>query len=169
MNRLSDKINLAKLSLLSLAVLAIAGCGFQLRGSYAVPPQMQFICFDNGGEYQLGKLLKQRLIHSKVSLIDDPASCVSLEIVSTKTERQVLSLFPNAQVAEYELNYMVEYSVQNPGEEMPRFYSAQVVRDYQDDPEAVLAKSKEMKLLLTELRRQAAEQIVMQLASLDNR
>ncbi|MCU4675434.1 LPS assembly lipoprotein LptE [Catenovulum sp. 2E275] len=150
-------------------MFALTACGFQLRGSYAVPPQMQFICFDDGGKYELGRALKQRLIHSKVSLIDDPSSCVSLSIVETQIDRQVLSLFPNAQVAEYELNFLVKYKVQNPNEETARVFTAQVVRDYQDDPEAVLAKSKEMKILLAELRRQAAEQIVLQLASLDNR
>ena len=160
---------ISKLSFLSLFIFGLTACGFQLRGSYAVPPNMQFICFDDGGKYDLGKALKQRLVHSKVSLINDTASCVSLTIIDTKIERPVLSLFPNAQVAEYELNYQVFYSIQYPHEESARTFTAQVARDYQDDPEAVLAKSKEMKLMLAELRRHAAEQIVLQLASLDKR
>lgn len=158
----------SKLALASLLVFMLTACGFQMRGSYAVPASMQFICLQQGDKYELGKQLEKRLKHSNVSLINDTNSCVTLRIVNDKIERPVLSLFPNAQVAEYELNYQVNYTIQFPDQEA-RPFSVQVARDYQDDPEAVLAKSKEMKILLKELRRHAAEQIVLQLASLENR
>lgn len=169
MNKLISKPLVTRLTLLSLVVAFLSGCGFQLRGSYAVPPHMQFICLDDGGQYNLGKALKSRLEHSNVSLIEDKTACVSLTVVDADIERRVLSLFPNAQVAEYELNYSVDYSIQYAGEAESRQFTTKIARDYQDDPDAVLAKSKEMKILLSELRRHAAEQIVLQLASLDNR
>lgn len=169
MNKLVSKRLATQLALLGLVATFLSACGFQLRGSYAVPPDMQFICVDDGGQYSLGKALKSRLQHSNVSLISDKTACVSLTVVNADIERRVLSLFPNAQVAEYELNYSVDYTIQYAGETESRLFTTKIARDYQDDPEAVLAKSKEMKILLSELRRHAAEQIVLQLASLDNR
>jgi len=38
-----------------------------------------------------------------------------------------------------------------------------VTRDYQDDPDAVLAKSRELDLVLGEMRQQAAERIIRQI------
>ncbi|EWH08360.1 Rare lipoprotein B [Catenovulum agarivorans DS-2] len=149
-----------------LALLFITSCGFQLRGSYALPASLQNICLEQGEYKLLGDELERRLVRSRVNLVD--ANCASLKLIDAKLDRDVLSLFPNAQVAEYELIYSVTYSLQMPEQQM-RLFNVQTVRDYQDDPDAVLAKSKEMKLLLAELRRYAAEQILLQLASMENR
>ncbi|MER2493250.1 LPS assembly lipoprotein LptE [Catenovulum sediminis] len=151
---------------LTLSVMLLTACGFQLRGSYAVPLSMQNICLDSQAAPLLGKELTKRLQRSNVRLTQD-ADCTKLNLISAELERAVLSLFPNAQVAEYELIYTVNYVLIHNSQ--PQQYSVQVVRDYQDDPDAVLAKSKEMKILLSELRRYAAEQILLQLASSENR
>ena len=150
-----------------LALLFLTSCGFQLRGSYALPPSLQNICLDQGEFKLLGMELEKRLVRSKVNLVNND-SCARLKINNAKLDREVLSLFPNAQVAEYELIYTVSYSFQLPEQQL-RVLNVQAVRDYQDDPDAVLAKSKEMKILLAELRRHAAEQILLQLASMENR
>lgn len=150
-----------------LALLFLTSCGFQLRGSYALPPSLQNICLDQGEFKLLGMELEKRLTRSKVNLVSDD-NCARLKINDAKLDREVLSLFPNAQVAEYELIYTVSYSFQLPEQQL-RVLNVQAVRDYQDDPDAVLAKSKEMKILLAELRRHAAEQILLQLASMENR
>lgn len=151
--------------LLSL-IVSLTACGFNLRGSYAVPLSMKQMCLQDSNAPQLGRELAQRLERSKVVLQTDSSACVVLKIHSAELERSVLSLFPNAQVAEYQLNYSVEYSLAFAGEEA-RQYTALVVRDYQDDPDAVMAKSKEMDMLEAELRRYAAEQILLRLASLE--
>ncbi|OZB36659.1 MAG: hypothetical protein B7X50_13020, partial [Alishewanella sp. 34-51-39] len=78
---------------------------------------------------------------------------------------RTLSLFANGQVAEYELIYKVEYRIQLPGEQ-EQFYQFELYRDYQDDPNQALAKAQELELLLSELRQQAANRIIRQLARL---
>ena len=161
-------LNQAQLIVILLVGLILNGCGFKLRGSYAVPSNMQFICLEQSASPELGKELTKRLLRSKVSIIQDKTSCVSLILHPDVFERPVLSLFPNAQVAEYELVYKVSYSVAFPGQDA-RAFNAEASRDYQDNPEAVLAKSKENKILQAELRRYAADQILLQLASLESR
>ena len=81
-----------------------------------------------------------------------------------KLERQLLSVYPSGQVAEYELIYVVRYRVQFPGKEavMVQF---EVVRDYQDDPDQVLAKSRELELMLSEMRDEAADIMIRRLSS----
>lgn len=154
--------------LIGLCFVLLSSCGFKPRGSFAVPDNMKFICLDQSASPELGIELKKRFIRSKVSLINDTNTCVNLVLNPEEVERPVLSLFPNAQVAEYELIYKVSYSVTFPNQDT-QIYKAEAARDYQDNPEAVLAKSKESKLLLAELRRHAAEQILLQLASLEQR
>jgi len=50
------------------------------------------------------------------------------------------------------------------GEAQP--YEFELFRDYQDDPNQALAKAKELELMLGELRQQAANRIMRQLARL---
>ena len=80
-------------------------------------------------------------------------------------ERRTLSLFPNGQVAEYELIYRVQYQLLLPGQELQQF-QFELTRDYQDDPNQAAAKAKELELMLGELRQQAANRIVRQLSRL---
>jgi len=80
-------------------------------------------------------------------------------------QRRTLSLFSNGQVAEYELIYKVQYQLILPGQE-PRPYQIELYRDYQDDPSRALAKSKELDLMLSELRSQAVARIIRQFGRL---
>ena len=90
-----------------------------------------------------------------------------LRLINDKLDRSNLSLFSTGQVAEYELIYTVNYQIIFPGKE-PLEYTLELFRDYQDDPKAVLAKSRELELLLSELRMQAVDRIMRQLAQLES-
>lgn len=85
-------------------------------------------------------------------------------LLPEKLERRLLSVYASGQVAEYELIYTVRYRVQFPDEEaiMATF---DVMRDYQDDPDQVLAKSRELELVLDEMRAEAADIIIRRLSS----
>ncbi|MGS0726763.1 LPS-assembly lipoprotein LptE, partial [Shewanella sp. 0m-11] len=87
-----------------------------------------------------------------------------LRLISDSLDRSTLSIYPTGNVAEYELIYQVSFAVQMPGAESQRFDVA-IHRDYLDDPRTALAKSREMELLLKEMRVQAADRIIQTLAS----
>ncbi len=74
--------------------------------------------------------------------------------------------FTTGNVAEYELIYQVKFTVTLPKQEAQPF-SVEIRRDYLDDPRTALAKSREMELLLHEMRIQAADAIVQKLASIE--
>lgn len=148
----------------------LSACGFQMRGSYHMPAYLKNICFQSASAGPLSKQVKQRLELSGVSLTDSKATCSELTLIRDHLDRRTLSVFPNGQVAEYELIYSVEYAIFTPqmrdSGEAERQFKFEIFRDYQDNPDAVLAKSREMKLILAEMRVQAADRIVRQLASL---
>ncbi|AWB68290.1 hypothetical protein C2869_18545 [Saccharobesus litoralis] len=156
--------SLTKLISLITLMSLVTSCGFQLRGSYEVPAFLKNICMDSRGDKLLRVEVKEQLVIGGIN-IDNPALCARLSIIDDKLERRTLSLFPNGQVAEYELIYSVVYLIEI-GESQPRRFSVEILRDYQDNPDAVLAKNREMNLILKEMRKDAASRIVRQLASI---
>lgn len=158
---------MARLSLLValLSSILLGGCGFHLRGDLPLShfPAM-YIQSDRHSE--LAALVSNRLEHNKVELLDSyQQSTPMLQLLSDSLERRTLSLFPNGQVAEYELIYKVSYALTMPDGE-PQQYQFELFRDYQDDPNQAAAKAKELELMLGELRQQAANRIVRQLSRL---
>jgi LPS-assembly lipoprotein len=148
--------------LLLVGSLLLTSCGFHLRGSLPLE-RYPAIFVDAKKHSELANLLSLQLQSNKVKLLTelDPKA-PALMLQQDSLERRTLSLFPNGQVAEYELIYQVKYQVLLPDQEVQEF-QFQLTRDYQDDPNLALAKAKELDLLLQELRSQAASRIIRQL------
>ncbi|GHG73463.1 LPS-assembly lipoprotein LptE [Alishewanella longhuensis] len=162
---MAARFPLVRLALLWLAASLLTGCGFHLRGNLPLS-QYPAIYVQSEAHSELATLLKQRFLQNKVELISSyQADKPALTLVRDTLERRTLSLFANGQVAEYELIYKVEYLIQLVGQE-PQRYQFELYRDYQDDPNQALAKAQELELLLSELRQQAANRIIRQLARL---
>ncbi|GAA5191624.1 LPS assembly lipoprotein LptE [Ferrimonas gelatinilytica] len=154
------------LSLLLCATL-LTGCGFHLQGSYLIPDelnQMQLRSDDHYGE--LHRLVRERLRLHQITLVEDETAPM-LRLDDDRLERSTLSLFPSGQVAEYELIYTVRFSVILPEQEPQRF-NVEIRRDYLDDPRTALAKTRELELLLEEMREQAADRLLRTLATIRN-
>jgi LPS-assembly lipoprotein len=161
------------------------GCGFKLRGDYGLPSgiqQLQLLAAQKNTPLHriLGKQLKRFNIKvwdnkASVSQIDEQADeridqqvdrqiDAIIYLTSDKLERRLLSLFSTGQVAEYELVYTIKYQIQFPAQD-PQQIEFDVTREYQDDPDAVLAKSRELNLIQNEMRQEAANRIIRQIAS----
>ncbi len=147
---------------LLVSSLLLSSCGFHLRGSLPLE-RYPAIFVDAKKHSELASLLSDQLESNKVKLLTelDPKA-PALMLQQDSLERRTLSLFPNGQVAEYELIYRVKYQLLLPGQDIQEF-QFELTRDYQDDPNLALAKAKELDLLLQELRNQAASRIIRQL------
>lgn len=156
------KKNLMWTGLLLAGSLLLTSCGFHLRGSLPLE-RYPAIFVDAKKHSELASLLSEQLESNAVKLLTklDPKA-PALMLQQDSLERRTLSLFPNGQVAEYELIYRVKYQVLLPGRDIQEF-QFELTRDYQDDPNLALAKAKELDLLLQELRSQAASRIIRQL------
>jgi LPS-assembly lipoprotein len=154
-------------------VLTIVGCGFKLRGDYGLPTgiqQLQLLAAQKNTP--LHRILGKQLQGINIDVWDNTASAsqiaqqvdVIVYLSSDQLERRLLSLFSSGQVAEYELVYTIKYQIQFPAQDALDI-EFDVTREYQDDPDAVLAKSRELNLIQNEMRQEAANRIIRQIAS----
>jgi LPS-assembly lipoprotein len=154
-------------------VLTLVGCGFKLRGDYGLPAgieQLQLLAAQKNAP--LHRILSKNLQGLNIDVWDHSATKNQIEnkvdaivyLKSDQLERRLLSLFSTGQVAEYELVYTIKYQIQFPAQDALEI-EFDVTREYQDDPEAVLAKSRELDLIQNEMRQEAANRIIRQIAS----
>ncbi|AAZ27375.1 MULTISPECIES: LPS-assembly lipoprotein LptE [Colwellia] len=163
MYKLSLVIKSLIIALLTTSLLS--ACGFQLRGDYLLDDDLQTLYVSSSDIHgELTRLVKLNLTRNQVNVLKhSKADVPELRILSDKLDRRTLSLFSNGQVAEYELIYSVHYQVRFTGEDA-RDFRFELYRDYQDDPNIALAKSRELSLLLSEMRTSAADKILRDLA-----
>jgi LPS-assembly lipoprotein len=155
----------ALLPVLLLVSLLLSSCGFQLRGQLPLA-KYPAIHLQGDKHSQLLTELSMQLSRNNVQLLEQSSANVpQITLDRDSLQRRTLSLFPNGQVAEYELIYTVNYQLQLPNQE-PIPYKIELFRDYQDDPNRALAKARELDLLLSELRGQAVARIIRQLGRL---
>ncbi len=149
--------------LLSFSLIAIlSGCGFQLRGDYQLPESLESIRLQSNISKELASQMEQRLVHSGINVSQN--SSYQLALLSDKLERRTLSLFESGQVAEYELLYQVSYQLLKDNQVIVE-RTAEVARDYQDDPNFALAKTREREMLVNEMRAEASRIILQQIVS----
>jgi LPS-assembly lipoprotein len=152
--------------LITVLLSTISSCGFKLRGDYLIAPQLQTLyvsSVDRHGE--LTRLVKKHLKVNHINIITKLTDTTpELRILKDKLDRRTLSVFKNGQVAEYEIIYTVNYQLRLPNAKVQNF-SFDLNRDYQDDPNNALAKSRELSLMIREMRIEAADRILRDLAS----
>ena len=150
-----------------LSTLLLSGCGFKLRGTHDLPEQLKTMHLYSLDRYsELARVLKSYFAVNGITLVQENSdkSVTEFILYKDKLDRRTLSLFPNGQVAEYGLIYSVKYAIAVKGQ-VAQPFEFEIYRDYQDDPQSALAKSKELKLILKEMRQQAADKIIRQMAS----
>lgn len=149
----------------TLMISALSSCGFQLRGDYLLSDELQTLYVSSSDIHgELTRLVKQHLGRNQVKVLSaSTQNAPELRIISDKLDRRTLSVFQNGQVAEYELIYAVHYQLRFANQE-PLDFRFELNRDYQDDPNFALAKSRELSLLLSEMRTSAADKILRDMA-----
>jgi len=151
--------------------LLVAGCGFHLRGSQTLPASVGAVAVTAVAPHsRLQRSLEDRLDVYQIPQksyqnirAEGQRNTVLIKLMPEAIERRLLSVFSTGQVAEYELIYGVSYEVTFPGYDPIQAYF-EIMRDYQDDPDRVLAKSRELDLVVSEMRNEAADRIIRRLA-----
>lgn len=166
--KINSKPNTAILWACFILVLSLLqSCGFQLRGDYLLSPQLQNIYVSSVDKHgELTRIVKQHLMLNKINITPTlTQQTPELRILKDTLDRRTLSVFSNGQVAEYELIYSAKYELIFNHEDI-RAFEIELNRDYQDDPNLALAKSRELTLMLSEMRQEAADKILRNLASM---
>lgn len=146
-------------------LLALAACGFQLRGSHQVPAFLTDVSLKlPAGSRSLGTELRLALERKNIGA---GGGDIQLEVASETLTRQTSSVDSRARAAEYILVYTVEFRTNSSdGRSIGPLQTLILRRAYQYSTANVVGKNTEEETLVQELRADAAQQIVRQLAAL---
>lgn len=151
--------------LLGLAVLVTAGCGFHLRGTTQIPPELQKLQISTGDPYgEQTRAIRQQLLLNNVQIIESgDATLPVLKITSSSEDsEETVSIFQDGKAAEKELVYYLNAQVIMPnGSVYP--INVRVDRSFFDNPLEALAKDAEKDMIRQEMREQAAARLVRKL------
>lgn len=149
--------------LVALSLLALAACGFQLRGVTEMSFKKLYI--QQSGSTSLIKELRRSLQSSGVEIVATPQEAdMLLEIMGEKTEKKILSLSGGGKVREYELFYYTTIRLRDASSEL--WGAPQVIeqrRDYSYDDTQTLAKEGEEARLYSDMRSDATREILRRL------
>lgn len=165
MKRLLSLFSLRTATVLTLSLM-VSACGFHLRGNYLLPEELHDISLTSFDQYSdLTRNVQKQLRMNGIRQVAPTTVTPSLDLISESLSERTLSLYQNSRAAEKELTYTVSYSVLIPEHDI-KTYTTTVNRNYLDNPLTALAKSVERDMIEDEMRTQAAEQILRQMARL---
>ena len=154
-----------RISIALILGLLLAACGFQLRGTAALPFDTLYMPSTAAGV----ALDLKRNIQSgtRTMVVDDPKKAAAvLDFLEEVRERNILSLGATGRVREYQLRYRVSFRVHDGkgGEFLPA-NTVQLTRDISFDDTDVLAKETEEQQLYRDMQFDMVQQIMRRLTA----
>jgi len=151
------------------ATLALAGCGFQLRGA----PELAFasIFVNVADTSALGNELKRNLGSlGTLQIVSDPAQLASaqavLDILAEQREKTVVGVNATGQVREFQLRLRIRFRLRTPqGKELIPDTELLQQRDISFNESAVLAKEAEESLMYRAMQTDIVQQLMRRLAA----
>jgi LPS-assembly lipoprotein len=150
-----------------LLALLLAGCGFHLRGSVAVPFDTLYIPNAKSG---IALELKRNIeAGTNVKVVDDPKTADAvLELAGENREKIILSLTGTGRVREFRLRYTVNYRVYDgKGVNYVPATLVQLTRDVTYNDSDILAKETEEQLLFRDMQSDMVQQVMRRLAAIE--
>jgi len=152
-----------------LAVM-LSACGFQLRGSAALPAAMQHTLLSGISRYSdFGREMRRALEADGVQLVDtEEQATAELQILEDKVFKRVLSVQASGastgKVEEYELHQRLQFRLLDPGGAvLIDTQTLEVTRDYLFDKNDPLGKSSEEAAIRDEMRRDLLQLMMLRL------
>ena len=146
-------------------LLALAACGFKLRGTAEVPFQTLYV---PGATAGIALDLKRYIqVGTNAKVVDDAAKAEAvMQFTEEAKQKEVLSLTGTGKVREFQLRYRVGFRVHDGkgGEYVPQS-SIQLTRDVTFNDSDVLAKESEEQLLFRDMQTDMVQQILRRLAA----
>jgi len=155
--------------MLGFMLMALASCGFHLRGAADIPDFLKTI-YVQGVDLNtgLGRELKLGLTRNGVNVVTDyQDDAAVLTVTENSIERRVLSVGSDAKVSEYELFGTAKFTiVDSQGKALAEQQEVHAVRDLQFDQDQVLGKVEEAQLLREQINQQMVQSILRRLSVL---
>ena len=146
--------------LLAAALLAVAGCGFQLRGSYELPYQSVFVAAPSAS--LVASNIRRELTGGATKVLPSAKDAdAQLNILEERRDRQILSLSGAGRVREYELKMVVRYQLNDDkGATVIPTSEIRLSRILAYDDSKIIAKQQEEAMLYPDMERDAVGQIL---------
>jgi LPS-assembly lipoprotein len=148
-----------------LLATALAGCGFQLRGTAALPFETLFIPNTTGG---IGLDLKRNIQSgTRTRVVDDQKLAQAvLQFTVDAREKNILSLSSSGRVREFQLRYRVGFRVHD-GKGSEFLPESQIVltRDFSFNDTDVLSKELEEAQIFREMQLDMVQQILRRISA----
>jgi len=146
-------------------LLALAGCGFQLRGSANLPFDSIYIDMPNSN---MGAELKRNLrTGTNVKVVEnrDEAQAILTRAYEART-KLILSINSAGRVREFRLRYVFNYSlIDKQGRDLAAPATLSIERDFSFNDNQVLAKESEESLLYRDMQLDLEQQVLRRLAA----
>ncbi|MCW8907683.1 MAG: LPS assembly lipoprotein LptE [Sedimenticola sp.] len=152
--------------LLLLALALLSGCGFQLRGKITLPAAIGPVHIQGLGEYdEVRRELVQLIRFNNIQIADQREQASSiLRISDRSSDRRVLSVDGNGNVAEYELHEGARFSLlAKDGATLVESQPVSTLTTYLNSETEVLGKQQEEGQLRKDMQRDLAAQIMRRL------
>jgi len=152
--------------LLLLALALLSGCGFQLRGKIALPANIGPVHIQGLGEYdEVRRELVQLIRFNDIQVTGQREQAGSiLRISDRSSDRRVLSVDGNGNVAEYELHEGARFTLlAKDGTTLVESQPVSTLNTYLNSETEVLGKQQEEGQLRKDMQRDLAAQIMRRL------
>ena len=153
-----------------LSSLLLTACGFQLRDSADLPPEMANTHMVIENEYSdLARRLEVLLTQSGVNLVSPEQATAFLEVPVNRVVTDVLTIGDNARVREYRVSHTVEFKLLDAeGNELLSHQSLRQTRELSFDEQEILGASREQEYLQRDLANLMARLILQRLEGSGN-
>ncbi|HBA67397.1 MAG TPA: hypothetical protein DCZ48_14730 [Methylococcaceae bacterium] len=151
----------SKIALLILLPLALSACGYRLQGTVDLPENINKV-YLQGASGSLREQFTRTLRSSPVRIVNTAGQAeLVINTLNERLDRRVLSLSSIGKANEFELNYKLEYELlDNQGAVLARNQSVEIIREYYNDQEAVIAQANEEQVIINEMYKQAVRSIL---------
>lgn len=146
----------------------LTACGFHVRGSTNVPPEIARTYISAVDRHSLFyRQLRLELSAAGIELVDSPADATAIfNILGDVTDQRVLSVSARNVPREYEVYYIVTFSVTSGRETMIEPRTQTQRRTYNWDETKVLGKAREEQELRNALVEDLVRIVLIQLAAI---
>jgi LPS-assembly lipoprotein len=145
--------------------LALASCGFRIRGTADLPFESLYLPGANTG---IGLDLKRHIeAGTGAKVVDNPAAAQAVMVFTEEArEKEILSLTSTGRVREFQLRYRVGFRVHDgKGADYVPSNVIQLTRDVTYNDAEILAKEQEEQLLFRDMQADMVRQILRRLAA----
>jgi len=151
--------------LVAALCLALAGCGFRLRGTAEVPFSTVYVPAATGG---IALDLKRNIqAGTNAKVVDDPKQADAvLQFTEETRQKEILSLTGTGRVREFKLRYRVGFRLHDgKGADYVPQSTVELTRDVTFNDAEVLAKEAEEQLLFRDMQSDMVQQIMRRLGA----